>query len=303
MDASPTSRHGPLLSPGLRYMALSALFFSLMSLFVKIAGRTFPTMELVFARALVVSTLALVDIRRRRASLRSPEWRLLTLRGFVGLAALTCFYFAVVHLPLAEVTVIHFTNPVFTAIIAAVFLAEGLRRREVALTLFSLAGVVLVVRPSAMLAGDDGLYRLAVAAALAGAILAAVAYSLVRRLRREDAMVIVFYFAAVSVVAALPLMAPVFVTPRGWEWLTLLGVGVATFLGQLFMTLGLQRERAARATAVGYLQIVFAAGWGILFFGEVPRLTTLAGAVVIVGSTLLLARLREHPPAGARGEP
>ncbi len=302
MDASPAPRHAPLLSPGLRYMALSALFFSLMSLFVKIAGRTFPTMELVFARAVVVSALALVDIRRRGARLRSSEWRLLSLRGLVGLAALTCFYFAVVHLPLAEVTVIHFTNPVFTAIIAAVFLAEGLRSREVALTLVSLAGVVLVARPSAMLAGGDDHYQLAVAAALAGAILAAVAYSLVRHLRREDAMVIVFYFAAVSVVVALPLMASVFVMPRGWEWLTLLAVGVATFLGQLFMTLGLQRERAARATAVGYLQIVFAATWGILFFGEVPRLTTLAGAAVIVGSTLLLARLREHPPAGARGE-
>ena len=293
MEAAP--RRARLMSPGLRYMALSALFFSLMSLFVKVAGRTFPTMELVFARAVVVSALAFVDIRRRGVGLLSPEWRLLTVRGVVGLGALTCFYFAVVHLPLAEVTVIHFTNPVFTAIIAAVFLAEGLRGRELALTLVSLGGVVLVARPTELLSGGGSHYRLAVAAALAGAILAAVAYTLVRRLRREDAMVIVFYFAAVSVVAALPLMAPVFVRPRGSEWLVLLGVGVATFLGQLFMTLGLQRERAARATAVGYLQIVFAAAWGVLVFGEVPRLTTAAGAVVIVGSTLLLARLREHP--------
>jgi drug/metabolite transporter (DMT)-like permease len=91
-------------------------------------------------------------------------------------------------------------------------------------------------------------------------------------------------------------MLPSFVTPHGAEWAVLAGVGISTFFGQLFLTLGLQRERAGRATTAGYLQVVFATLWGALVFGQVPGPVTLLGAAIIVGCTLLLARLREAPP-------
>lgn len=287
----------PRLSPGLKYMAASAFFFSVMSLLVKLAGQRFPTMELVFARALVVSALALVAVRVRRASLASPDLRLLVLRGLFGLAALSCFYYSVVKLPLAVATVLHFTNPLFTALIAGIFLGEALRLREVALTLASLVGVVIVARPVSALGLPGQGYPLpALAAALAGALLSAAAYTLVRRLRRNDPMVVVFYFAAVSVVLAGPAMIPVAVWPEGWEWVLLLGVGVATFLGQVFLTLGLQRELAGRAMSYSYLQIVFAGGWGYVIFAEVPTPDTVLGAAVIVAATVLLGRLR---PAGS----
>jgi drug/metabolite transporter (DMT)-like permease len=91
-------------------------------------------------------------------------------------------------------------------------------------------------------------------------------------------------------------MLPSFVMPRGVDWVVLAGVGVSTFFGQLFLTLGLQRERAGRATTAGYLQIVFATLWGALVFSDLPGPMTLLGAAIIVGCTLLLARLREVPP-------
>lgn len=293
-DPSPVrGQAGPRLSIGLKYMAASAFFFSLMSLLVKLAGQRFPTMELVFARALVVSALALAVIRLKGVSLRSPDTRLLILRGLFGLAALSCFYYSVVRLPLAVATVLHFTNPLFTALIAGVFLGEALRLKELGLTLTSLAGVVIVAQPFSLFGlSNQGYPLLALAAALAGAFLSAAAYTLVRRLRRNDPMVVVLYFAAVSVVVAGPTMIPVAVLPVGGEWLVLLGVGVATFLGQLFLTLGLQREPAGRAMSFSYLQIVFAGGWGYVVFAEIPTLNTLIGAGVIVAATVILGRLR-----------
>lgn len=287
---------GPPSSLGLKYMVASAFFFSLMSLLVKLAGQRFPTMELVFARAVVVSALALAVIKVRRVSLRSPDTGLLILRGLFGLAALSCFYYSVVKLPLGVATVLHFTNPLFTALIAGLFLGEALRLKELGLTVASLAGVVIVARPvSAFGLPGQGYPLPALAAALGGALLSAAAYTLVRRLRRNDPMVVVFYFAAVSVVLAGPAMIPTAVRPQGWEWALLLGVGVATFLGQLFLTLGLQREPAGRAMSFSYLQIVFAGGWGYLVFFEVPTPDTLLGAAIIVAATVVLGRLR---PAG-----
>lgn len=279
--------------PGLQSMAVSALFFSGMAALAKVAGRAVPLFEIVLARSLVVGVLSGASLVRSRTPLRGRETGLLVLRGVLGFAALTCFYYAVIALPLADATVIHFTNPVFTALIAAVLLREHIGLSEASLVLTSLAGVVVVSRPSWLMGHASGLDPLAVGVGLVGAVLAASAYVAVRRLRQEPPMLIVFWFALVCTVLSLPLVLRDPVLPSAGMLLVLLGVGVTTHLGQLFVTWGFRLERAGRASAVGYLQIVFAGGWGWLLFHEAPDLWTWVGAGVIVGSTLLLVRI--HP--------
>ncbi|HSH44812.1 MAG TPA: DMT family transporter, partial [Longimicrobiales bacterium] len=185
-----------------------------------------------------------------------------------------------------------YTNPVFTALLAAILIAERLRRRDVALVLLSLAGVVLMTRPGFLFGGlEERLDPLATGIALLGAVLSAGAYVTVRRLSTtEDPLVIVFYFALLSTVGAAPLTAMDPVLPSAWEWLALAGIGVVTQLAQVLMTRGLGLEPAGRAMAVGYMQIVFAAVWGMLFFAEFPDTWGLAGALLIVGGTFGLAR-------------
>ena len=79
--------------------------------------------------------------------------------------------------------------------------------------------------------------------------------------------------------------------PIGREWPILLGIGISTQIAQLYMTRGLQLERSARATTTGTLQIVFAGILGAVVLGEHPDAWSIAGALVIVGSTLVLARV------------
>lgn len=273
-------------------MALGAFFFSLMSLLVKWAGRWFPTQEVVFARSVGVTAISYLMLRRAGISPRGNDRPRLLLRSAFGFVALMSFYYAVIHLPLADVTVIQYTNPVFTALLAAFFLGEAIGSKEVTVTVMSLAGVVLVARPTFLFgASAEALDPVAVGIALLGAVMSAAAYVTVRRLgRTDDPMVIVFWFAAFSTVASLPALVMNPVMPRGWQWLLLGALGVFTHLGQISLTNGLKLEQAGRATSVGYLQIVFAALWGLLFFAEVPGFLSVLGALLIVGSTLRLAR-------------
>jgi drug/metabolite transporter (DMT)-like permease len=273
-------------------MAASALFFSLMAALAKLAGAGVPLFEIVLARSLVVAVLSGAKLVHDGKGFRGREPGLLLLRGVLGFGALTCFYYAVVQLPLADATVIHFMNPVFTAFFAAAVLGEHLGVREALLVLASLGGVVMVSRPG-FLFGGGGLAPLPVLVGLCGAVLSAGAYVSVRRLRGEPPMLIVFYFATVCTLLSLPFVALDPVVPDAGMLLVLLGVGVTTHLGQTFVTWGLRLERAGRASAVGYLQIVFAAGWGWLLSRELPDLWTWLGAAVIVGSTLALVRM--HP--------
>jgi len=288
---------------GLRLMAMGALSFSLMAALVKLAGQTLPTMEVVLARSLVTGGISYAVLARKEIPLLGKEPRLLVARGVLGFFALSCFYYAVVHLPLADATVIQYTNPIFTALIAVVTLGEALRRGEIALTVSSLLGVLLVARPSFLFGGNtSSLDSLGVTAALCGALFSASAYVMVRRLREEEPMVVVFWFGLISILLSLPFVAHGFTRlPVGWEWLILLGVGLSTHFGQVFLTRGLQLEPAGRATAVGYLQILFAAIWGLLVFGERPDAWTGAGAAVIVLCTWLLTRTRAVTPTVAPG--
>jgi len=280
---------------GLRYMAAGALALSLMSALSKVAGASVPLFEIVLFRSLVMVVLAGIHLRRRGLSFRGKETGILLVRGVLGFAGLTCFYYAVIRLPLADATVLHFTNPVFTALVAAVVLGERVGLVEAGLVALSLGGVVLVARPAFLFGTEAALDPVAVLVGLAGALFAAGAYVAVRRLRREAPMLVIFYFAAVSTALSLPMAVLDPVLPGPGMILVLLGIGLATHLGQIFITLGFRAERAGRASSIGYLQIVFAAGWGWLIFRDVPDVWTWVGAGIIVGSTLgssaLLARL------------
>ena len=283
-----------LVPPGIRDMAAAAFFFSVMSLFVKVAGQRLPVQEVVLARAAVGAALSFAWLRARGVSPWGNRRRLLLLRGLLGYAALSAFFFALTRLPLAEATVIQYTSPIFTAVLAAIFLSESLRARDSFLVLLSLSGVVLMTRPAFLFGGlEQGLDPFAVSVALAGAFISAGAYVTVRELgRTEDPVVIVFWFAMIATVGAIPFTAAEALMPTPGEWLALAAVGVSTQLAQVFLTRGLRRERAGRAMAVAYMQIVFAAIWGALFFAEFPDLWGVLGALLIVGGTAGIARSR-----------
>jgi drug/metabolite transporter (DMT)-like permease len=296
--AETDEQTGRGLSPGIRYMIAGAFFFSLMSLAVKLVGQRVPSQQIVLVRGLLNVGFTLVMLRAAGVYLWGSRPAVLALRGLLGFAALSCFYYGIIHLPLADATVLQYTNPVWTGLLAAWLLGERMKPLEGALVVGSLAGVVLIARPAFLFGAEaQSLNLVAVGVALVGAIFSAAAYVTVRQLgRTEHPLVIVFYFTLVTVPASLPgvaLAGPVM--PAGSEWLALLAVGVTAQAGQVYLTRGLQLEPAGRATAVGYLQIVFAAVWGAAFFAEYPDAWAVAGALLILTSTLLLAQRRTGP--------
>jgi drug/metabolite transporter (DMT)-like permease len=283
-------------------MVLSAFCFSVMSLMVKLAGARIPSQEVVLVRAVVSLAMAYVLVLRAKPGNWGVRKGLLVFRGLMGFAALSCFFYGVIHLPLADATVIQYTNPVWTAWLGWWLLDEALSTGEAVLSGAGLVGVLLIARPT-VLFGGLGAARLdpwAVGVALAGALLSAGAYVSVRRLSRtEHPLIIVFYFTLVTVPAALPGVLFGAVMPTALEWALLVGVGVTALAGQVFLTRGLQREPAGRATAIGYAQIVFAALWGILFFREMPDGLSLLGAAMVLVSVVALARRRGSPEVRA----
>lgn len=270
---------------GVLYMAASAVFFSGMSALVKLAGHRLPAGEIVLVRVILTLILSLVMVRRAGLSPWGTRRGALVLRGLLGFTALSCYYWTLTTLPLAVATTIYFVAPIVTAIAAAIILHERSGWAAVVAIALGFAGTLMVAQP-----GTGAVDPVATLIAVAGAVSSGFAYVTVRQLsREEDPLVIVFYFPLVALPLSIPWAVSHAIWPTAREWLVLGGIGVLTQAAQVCLTRGLSLERAGRASAVGYLQVVLSMIWGITLFGEVPAGATIAGAALIIAGTAVVA--------------
>lgn len=280
------------LSRGMWHMVNAAVFFSLMSLAVRLLAGV-PFMQVVVVRSVISLVLSAVLLFARGIPVFGPNWRLNLARGFFGFLGLSAYFYSLQQLPLGEAVTVQYTNPLFTALFAPLILNERGTGREWLAMAVAFCGVVLIADPSA-----PG--RIApVVVGLFGAMCSGIAYNLVRKLGRagEDPLAIVLYFPLVSVVLGTPLAVADAVMPDMAGIALLVAVGVATQIAQVSMTRGLRAERASRATVVNYLVIALSTLYS-LALGEAVRPAALAGIACIVAGMVIITRA--SAPVAAR---
>lgn len=272
-------------------MLLSALGFALMAACVKAVSQYgIPVLEIVAARAAVSLILSYVDVKRKRISVWGTDKPYLIARGVVGAIALVCVYYSVTTLPLAEATVLQYTYPAFTAFIALIFLREKVQLSTLVCIVMSVMGLAAMVGSGLTIEGVSSLPVLSIGAALLGALGSAVAYVIVRRLSQtEDSSVIIFYFPLIALPLSLLLLGNDFVMPGFEAALLLLLVGIFTQVGQIGLTKAMAIEKAGKASAYAYVQVVFSALLGWVIFAEVPTIWTIIGGGLIIGGALINA--------------
>ena len=272
-------------------MLISALAFALMAALVKEAGQLgIPLLQIIFLRALISVALSLIDIARAGVHPLGHRRVLLFARGLSGFLALTGVFYALIHLTMAQATVLQYLHPVFTALLAFLFLAERPTTATLACIALSLLGLTCIVSPYWVASDATPAPLWPIIAGLGGAFGSGVAYTLVRKLvTTEHPSVIVLYFPLVCVPGTLLLGSADFVWPTAAGWWVLLGVGCFTQLGQLALTKAMQRDAASRVTSLSYVQIIFAAILGWLAFGEIPTQATLVGGGLILLGAIVSA--------------
>ena len=285
------------ITTGVRHMAVGAFWFSVMSVLVKLAGERLPSMEIVFFRGILTLAMSYVIVKRARIEpVLGVNRRLLLQRGILGAAALACFLFSLTHLPLAESTLIQYMNPVFAILVAHWWFGERMGRGEWIALVASLTGVLLITRPAFLFGGAaSGIDPWHALIALGGALFSGSAYATIRQMPKERPEVVVLYLPLMSVPMSLPFIATNWHAPTWPEWVLLIGIGIATQLAQTSMTRGLQIEKTARATMVGYVQIIFAGAWGAMLFGESITSWTIVGAIIVLAGMLSLVFVHNEP--------
>lgn len=262
---------------GVWWILFASTSFAAMGSMIKAAVPDLSTPQVVFWRCVVVGLVAHLIVRRRGLSLRPGHPRRMAIRCVAGLMAMLCFFWSMSQLPLGTATALQYTSPLFTVLLAGPLLGEWAGRRGWALVALAFAGVVLILRPAV----DVGFGALAVG--LAGGMLAAWVYVVVRQLRETDPPSrIIWWFAVTSALATLPFAISGGLPQGPRMWALALGIGLAATGGQFGMT---QAYRVEKATVVGplsYATVVLSALAGVVFFSEQLDVFTGLGIVVFV---------------------
>lgn len=281
-----------ILTPGMRYMLFGTFFFSIGSLFVKLAGTRLPAMEILFVRGVIGFVMCWIMLRGTGRDMFGKRKLMLAARGLLGFGAMFADFYTIVHLPLADALVLLFSHPIAVALLAWLLMGETLSKGALLAILASLAGVTLVCRPGFLfgVGGGPELDAMGLLAALVSVFLTSWAILAVRVLAKTERPAVVMLYPPIAISLLSPIFADGWVVPTPTEWGVLVGVGLFMNAGQFFMTKGYAIESAARISGVSTLEIVFASMWGMMFLGEIPDGWTIGGGSLIVFGILALGR-------------
>lgn len=264
-------------------MLLAGLAFAAMNVLIKLIPNI-PPLEIVVFRSFISLVISLWAIKRSKISFFGNNKPVLLLRGFFGSIGLIAFFYTLQNMPLAAASVIHYTSPIFTGIIAVVVLKETMRPLQYLFFAISIIGVFTVYGFD-MRVDTEGLII-----GLIAAIASASAYNCIRKLQlTENPNVIILYFPLVALPVSALLIAYLnnWVWPVGIQWFYLLLIGLLTQIAQYSMTIAYQNEKATKIAPISYVGIIYALGFGFVFFDELFNWKVLIGMFLVLFGVLL----------------
>ncbi len=210
------------------------------------------------------------------------------LRGAVHTLGLVLWFVALPRIPLADMTAIGFSGPMFIMIGAYLFLKEPMRWERWAATGIGFAGVLIVLAPKFGGGSGGGAYHLVM---LASAPVFAASFLITKALTRYESPGTIVLWQAITVTAfSLPAALWVWQSPSGWEWAGFALAGVLGSAGHYCLTRSFSGADISSTQSLKFLELLWAALLGWLLFADVPTESTLIGGAVICAATLWVAR-------------
>ena len=278
-------------------MILSTICFVAVTVVVKFNGPVVPAAEAAFLRYIaglvIIAPFLWSHFRMGGKKDLSPvfssveifsNWKWFFFRGIAhGLGVILWFY-SMARLPIAEVTAIGYTTPIFVSIGAAIFLGETLAFRRIFAILIAFFGMLVILRPGFEVLSIGRISQ------LVAALFFSISYLLTKKLTYNS--------SPFMIVAMLTVYVTIALTPFAlYDWVTptlnfVLWMGLVAFFassGHYFMTKALQLAPIAVSQPVTFLQLIWATLIGYYFFGEGIDIFVLLGGFIIFSSVVFIS--------------
>jgi drug/metabolite transporter (DMT)-like permease len=307
MGSRPTAYWArlPGATRGIVLMLLSTLGFSVMHALIRHVSAELHPFQIAFFRNFFGLVVFLPwFLRLGFAPLRTRQLKLHALRAVLNVAAMFAFFTALSLTPIAQVTALGFTAPIFAALLAMVLLGEVFRLRRWAAIACGFAGALVILRPGLVPLDAGSLLT------LGSALLWGLTLIVIKLLgRSESSLTITSYMNILLTLLSFVPALVVWRTPDAQALFWLLLIGVLGTLAQIAVAQALKEAEATVVLPFDFCKLIWVSALGYLLFGEVPDLFVWAGGVLIfAGATAIayresqLARARARTTAGADPE-
>ena len=265
-------------------MIISGLFFVIMHSAVKYLSKEVHIFEIAFFRcALVVFVLAPIIFQQGKSIFITKQPKIQFLRISTNSVAMLCFFYGITSTPLAQLTTLGFTVPIFATILAVIFMGEKIRIRRTSALIIGFIGTIIVMRP-------DISIELGAMLIIFSSFLWSVCLIFIKKLTQTDsAITISLYFGIGMIPATFAMAFPVLEMIDIRQFLILVFIAVTGTLAQTIMNSALKKGELALLLPFDFLRLIWSVVIGYALFAEEPHITLWIGGVLIVGSTSYIA--------------
>jgi drug/metabolite transporter (DMT)-like permease len=275
---------------------ISGLFFTGLNASAKELAQEMPPLLVSWGRWVTAVLLIAPCLwwRVGLAGMRTRDLKLHALRGLFHTPGYGLWYEAVAWLPLATMSALGFTGPIFVTLGAVIFLHESVHWRRWLAVGVGFAGMLVIVRPGIVELSPGMAMMLSAVPLIAGSNLVAKVVA-----GRDRPAVVVLWQSIVGAICFAPFGLWQWQTPTGWQLLLFLSSGFFGTLGYFFITWAYRLLDISALQSITFLGIVWAALMDVALWGKTADVWTFVGAAIIVSATSYIAQ-REARLAGGK---
>ncbi len=266
------------------WMAGALASFCLMAVGARELSGSMSTFQILFIRSVIglLVVAGMIWLSGDRQLFRTARPGLQVVRNLFHFGGQYGWFVGIGLLPLAEVFALEFTVPVWTALMAALFLQEKLTPRRMLGIALGLLGVLIIVRPGVEIMNPAAFI------VLGAAVGYAVAHSCTKLLSRtEKPLTILFYMCLVQLPMGFLLSVFAWTWPSTAQWAWNLLVGLTALSAHFCMTKAMQRTEVGTVVTLDFLRLPLIAMVGVLFYGESFDMALLIGAACMLLGNLV----------------
>ncbi|NRB11407.1 MAG: DMT family transporter [Rickettsiaceae bacterium] len=279
-----SNSHSTTKAVGVLWFILSLLIDNVNDVIMKYVGENISSYEIIFFR-FFFSVLTLIPfVLYKKEPLTKYMLKIHILRGFLlfGGIVLWCVGLGIVDITIA--TAINFMMPIFIIILARIFLNETLGIIKGIATIGGFIGTIVVMNPANI---DFNILSIIL---IISALMFATLDVMNKKFVVKESMINMLFYSNFFVMILSIAPAIYFWTPPKILDISLLFIlGIA---GNLILYCLLKAFTVVAVSAVApyrYVELAFSAGFGYFIFNEIPKDSTILGAIIIVISTLVLS--------------
>ena len=271
---------------GASLIVVSSFTLAAMLASAKDLSSSYSVWQIVLIRSLGVGVMLTPVILRSRGNiLKSERYGLQMLRVCFGFVGITCMFYSVAYLPLAEASAINFSRTIFVVTLAAIIFSERVGVIGWGAAAIGLLGVIVMLDPTA-----EALNTAALVAAI-GAFANACVVMVVKKLTTTDATVTIMCYPAIGLTLLCVIPSILTWQPITWSAAPVFAVLMVSSIFSNWCFINSYRHgEASIMGTVEYFRLVAAAIVGFAIFGEIPRLDALVGIALIIAASFIAVR-------------